>query len=120
MSDTIFYDMVDHNGIPPMLMVVDRYNSGKSVPEKSMVFCHYCSTGDLMKDYICVGRIPRVRAPEKIWKPGHTHAIPQELEPVMTDLYRLGYGYPASSWLPVKIAARPTKMTFITSLKGGK
>jgi hypothetical protein len=64
---------------------------------KTSGFYHYFDTGDLMKDDIYVGHVPYVKAPEKVRKPGRPRAIPQELEPVVTDLHRSGYGYRATA-----------------------
>lgn len=33
--------------------------------------------------------------PERVKKPGRPRAIPKELEPVVVELYRRGYGYRA-------------------------
>jgi hypothetical protein len=58
-------------------------------------FYHYFATGDLMKDDIYIGHVLNIKAPQKTRKPGRPRAIPPELDPVVTDLYRLGYGYRA-------------------------
>jgi hypothetical protein len=64
---------------------------------KTSGFYHYFDTGDLVKDDIYVGHVAYVKAPEKVRKPGRPRAIPQELEPVVTDLHRSGYGYRATA-----------------------
>ena len=48
-----------------------------------------------MEDDICIGHIPHVKAPEKVWKVGRPRAIPSRLEPVVIELYKIGYGYRA-------------------------
>jgi len=48
-----------------------------------------------MKNDLDVGHVPSVKVPLTIRKPGRPRAIPAELEPVVTDLHRLGYGYRA-------------------------
>jgi hypothetical protein len=50
-----------------------------------------------MKDDDNVGQIPGVKSPVKARKPGRPRAIPMELEPVVVELYRRGYGYRAIS-----------------------
>jgi hypothetical protein len=42
-----------------------------------------------------MGHIPNIKIPPTIRKPGRPREIPAELEPVLIDLYRLGYGYRA-------------------------
>jgi hypothetical protein len=56
-------------------------------------FCHYFATGSLMKENKNVGHVPRVKAPEKVRKAGRPRAIPSSLEPVVIELYKIGYGY---------------------------
>jgi transposase len=65
------------------------------LPVKTSGFCHYFDTGDLTKDDIYVGHVPRVKAPEKFRKPGRPRAIPQELESAVVGIYKRGYGYRA-------------------------
>jgi hypothetical protein len=48
-----------------------------------------------MQENINVGHVPRVKAPEKVRKAGRPRAIPSELEPVVIELYKIGYGYRA-------------------------
>ena len=48
-----------------------------------------------MKDDLNAGHVPGVKVLSAVRKPGRPRAIPAELEPVVTDLYRLGYGYRA-------------------------
>ena len=44
---------------------------------------------------INIGPIPNIKIPPKVRKPGRPRAIPKELETVVLELYRLGYGYRA-------------------------
>ena len=63
--------------------------------EKYGDFYHYFATGILMKDNINVAHAQSVKTPLTPRKPGRPRAIPAELEPVVIELYRLGYGYRA-------------------------
>jgi transposase len=40
-----------------------------------------------------VSQVRGIRSAEKARKPGRPRAIPSELEPVVAELYRRGYGY---------------------------
>jgi len=46
-----------------------------------------------MKDDSYIGQISGINAPVKSRQPGRPRAIPPELEPVVVELYRRGYGY---------------------------
>ena len=48
-----------------------------------------------MKNDECVGPVVDLKTPEKARKPGRPRAIPTDLEPVATALWRQGYGYRA-------------------------
>jgi hypothetical protein len=48
-----------------------------------------------MKDDVFIGNIPTIKVQSTVRKPGRPRAIPAELEQVLVDLYRLGYGYRA-------------------------
>ncbi len=58
----------------------------KTGSRKVKTYYHSCSKGDLMKDGVFAEHISRTRALEKIRKPGHPCAIPQELVPIVIDL----------------------------------
>ena len=42
-----------------------------------------------------VGQLQNTAFPEQVRKPGRPRAVPTELESVVADLYRRGYGYRA-------------------------
>ena len=67
----------------------------KVTAQKDEEFYHCFTTGDLMKDDISIGLVIPAKAPSKVSKPGRPKAIPPELEPVVIELHRLGYGYRA-------------------------
>jgi hypothetical protein len=46
-----------------------------------------------MKDDVSIGEILIIKVQPTSRKPGRPRAIPTELEQVLGDLYRLGYGY---------------------------
>ena len=48
-----------------------------------------------MQEDIYRGQVTQVKASEKVRQPGRPRAIPPELEPVVIELYSLGYGYRA-------------------------
>ena len=48
-----------------------------------------------MKDDVSIGNIPIIKVQPTVRKPGRPRAIPVELEQVLVELYRLGYGYRA-------------------------
>src|SRR3989304_4004802 len=47
---------------------------------------------DLLRDDVNAGHVPSVKVSITVRKSGRPRAIPAELEPVLIDLYRLGYG----------------------------
>jgi len=49
--------------------------------------------GDLLRDDVNAGHVPSVKVSLTVRKPGRPRAILAELEPVLIDLYRPGYGY---------------------------
>jgi hypothetical protein len=49
--------------------------------------------GDLLRDDVNAGHFPSVKISLTVPKPDRPRALPEELEPVLIDFYRLGYGY---------------------------
>lgn len=58
-------------------------------------YYHYFTTGISMKDDKYIGHVTVIKVPPTVRKPGRPRAIPTEMEQVLIDLYRLGYGYRA-------------------------
>jgi hypothetical protein len=56
---------------------------------------HYFVTGSFMITGSSDRLEPEAKAPPRVPRPGRPRAIPAELEPVVIELRRLGYGYRA-------------------------
>jgi hypothetical protein len=67
----------------------------KKGPRKYNEYYHCSATGDFMRDDVCAGSDPKLEISPSAGNPGRPRAIPVEIESVVVELHRLGYGYRA-------------------------